>query len=1053
MSKSNGSVTVAGAASQRDPGGAYDRARHGIHNLRRPEVIAEPRRYWEAISELPPLFYDEVGAVWVCSGYQESVDILANHRTFSSARYHSGRDLEERGMAGLVPTAEMMSVQMLFNDPPEHTRLRKALKDEFAPARVARRDAAMREIADGVLATLPESGTLDLVQDFAAELPALLNGHLLGIPDRTADLTRWAEAYDQLISSVSTFPSRADLATVPVLGQALAALRALAGDRRAAPGQDLISTLVTALHDDPDPLALTAANALVLVGGGYQTLTHLVSTALLLLQRHPDQMRRLRADHSLIDSTVNEVMRLDGSSQYVGRHALREAHVGGVRIAAGENVLVLLGAAGLDPRKFPRPTAFDIGRNQGRHLGFGSGPHYCLGAPFAERLAGWAILGFLERYESYAPAAGEAPVWGPHANTRCLLHARLTVSRGTRGAGEPAGDRVRHQILAEWNQPDTGPATPQCWHLLFERMARLAPGAVAVEDEGVPHTYGEVDAQANALAHRLREHGVEPEAVVAVCMRRSAALIVAMLAVAKAGGAFLLVEDACPGERLRAMLEEVTTRLILADGTTADRLAALGLPAKLLRPEAGPGEPEPPITGVTQGNTAYVVFTSGTTGRPKAIATDHQGLANVHVAQRRVLRIRPDDRVLQFLSLNFDGCVSEIVLALLCGATLVMAGTARRTPGPPLARLLRERAVTAAIMTPSVWSVLPDDALPALRIVAFAGERLSPRLVRRWSAPGRRLLNLYGPAEAAIWTTWHECSAEDGEDGADPPIGRPIEGKRVYVLDEHRELLAPGHEGELYVGGIGLGRYLGHPDRMTEAFVPDPFAAHPGRLLYRTGDICAWRPDGTLEYRGRRDRQVKVRGQRVELDEVERILERAPGVHACQVFERDGRLEASVMVEPERWQETEVRAHLADHLHSGMIPARFTVTDRLALTGNGKRAAAPQAEPPPRVTTAPLAEEAPSAEVAPRADTASRGDREISRITWQIAQLYSSCLRLPPSSVKLETDFFSVGADSLAMAEFLTALEARFDIRLDVEQLLADPTLADLARLVGERGR
>ena len=1019
MTIPNGSVAVASG---------YDRTRHGIHNLRRPEVIAEPWRYWAAISELPPIFYDQVGAVWVCSGYQESVEVLSGHRTFSSARYHPGRDLSERGMANLVPTAEMMAVQILFSDPPAHTRLRRALKDEFTPARVARHDESLRRIADGLLATLPESGPLDLVQDFAAQLPALLNGYLLGVPDRTADLSRWAEAYDQLISSLSTFPSRADLPTVPVIDEALAALRELAGERRATPGDDLITTLVTALRDDPDPLALVAANALVVVGGGYQTLTHLVTTALLLLQRNPDQLRRLRAEPTLIDSCVAEVMRLDGSSQYVGRHALRDAQVGDVRIGAGESVLVLLGAANLDPRKFPDPAAFDIGRSQGRHLGFGSGPHYCIGAPFAERLAGWAILGFLDRYGSYAPATGDAPVWGPHANTRCLLRAPLTVSGPARPAAAAADERVRHQILAEWNEPAPGPAEPRCWHLLFERMARLAPGAVAVEDEGVPYAYGDVDARANALAHRLREHGVEPETVVAVCMRRSVALIVAMLAVAKAGGAFLLAEGDCPGERLRAMLGQAAARLILADDTTADRLAALGLPAALLRPDTAPGAPEPPVTGVTPGNTAYVVFTSGTTGPPKAIATGHLGLANLHVAQRRVFRIRPDDRVLQFLSLNFDGCVSEIVLALLCGATLVLAGAAPRTPGPPLARLLRERGVTVAIMTPSVWSVLPGDPLPALRVAAFAGERLRSGLVRRWSAPGRRLLNLYGPAEAAIWTTWHEC-AGDGQDGADPPIGRPIAGRRVYVLGEDRELVPPGCEGELYIGGTGLGRYLGSADRMTAAFVPDPFGGGPGSLLYRTGDICAWRPDGTLEYRGRRDRQVKIRGQRVELDEVERILERAPGVDECEVFERDGRLEARVVARPDGWHETDVRSHLGEHLHSGMIPARFTVTGTLGLTGNGKRAPAPA--------------------VAGR----SEPERAASRITWQIAQLFSSCLGRPPSEVKLDTDFFTAGADSLAMAEFLTALEARFDVRLDIEQLLVAPTLAGLARLVGERGR
>ncbi|MFF1376344.1 amino acid adenylation domain-containing protein [Streptomyces sp. NPDC058308] len=1092
------------------PAAGYDRARHGIHNLRRAEVIADPRLYWKAISELPPVFYDEVGGVWVCSGYAESVEILANHRAFSSARHHSPDDLAARGMSGIVPTAEMLSAQFLFNDPPDHTRIRSALRGEFAPAAMDRQDPALRAIADRVLATLPDHGPIDLVRDFAERLPEHLMTHLLGMAGRGTELTEWADAYERLLSSVSTFPSRADLETVPLLDKALAGLRELAAERLAAPGDDLVSTLATALRDDfafgpaqeppAELLQLVAANALVLVAGGYQTLTHLVSSGLLLLAENPEQLRRLRQDPSLVDSAVAEVLRIDGSSQYVGRHAVRDIEVGGARMGAGDGVLVLLAAANLDPRKFTDPTAFDIARSEGRHLGFGSGPHYCLGAPFAERLARWALLGFIERYERFglSPAESDPVEWGPHCNTRSRRRATVLVGRTSETAptadavptveAVPVADAVptvqtvpvadavpavavkalsdleRHQIVAEWN--DTGAddgAAQVCWQLLFEERARLAPDSTAVEDEGVAYSYADIDALANGAAHRLRDLGVEPETVVAISMERSVRLVVAILAVAKAGGAFLLAAADCPGERLRTMLEQTSARLVVADDATGDRIAALGVPADVVRLDPAARAAAPPITGVAPGNTAYVVFTSGTTGRPKAIANSHEALTNLHIAQRKVFRIRPEDRVLQFLSLNFDGCISEVVLALLCGATLVVARTAQLTPGPPLLRLLRERRVSAAIMTPSVWSVLGHDPLPGLRVAAFAGERLPGALVRRWTAPGRRLLNLYGPAEAAVWSTWHECAGED-----DPPIGRPVAGKRVYVLDEEHRLLPAGSPGELYIAGTGVGRYLGRPDLMAESFVPDPFAGRPGRLMYRSGDLCVWREDGTLEYVGRRDRQVKIRGQRVELYEVERVLEKAPGVSSCHAVERDNRLHAFVVPErPGSWDEQAVRRHLAERLHVGMIPTVFTVTEELPLTSNGKvgqrhetaapgkptaaeRVLAPEPAPPRQVAPEP----APPATSAPAtaAVSASAPDTDAgsTRVTWELAQLLSTCLRVPQAQVKLDTDFFAAGGDSLAMAEFMAAAEDRFGVVIDIQRLLDEPTLVGLVQLVSE---
>jgi amino acid adenylation domain-containing protein len=609
----------------------------------------------------------------------------------------------------------------------------------------------------------------------------------------------------------------------------------------------------------------------------------------------------------------------------------------------------------------------------------------------------------------------------------------------------------RHQLVTEWNETSApvGTAASVCWHVLFEERVRLTPDAIAVEDQGVPYSYARIDALANGNAHRLRALGIEPESVVAVTMRRSVDLVVALLAVAKAGGAFLLADPACPTERLKTMLEQAHVRVVLTDDMTADRIEGLDVSAAVTLLDRTTQAAEPPITGVMPGNTAYVVFTSGTTGQPKAIINSHESLANLHIAQRRVFQVHPQDRVLQFLSLNFDGCVFEIVLALLCGGTLLLASNEELMPGPSLARLLRERRVTIAVMTPSVWAVIPQLELPDLRIAAFVGERLRGDLVRRWRVRGRRLLNLYGPAEAAIWSTWHECSDDDA-----PPIGRPVHGKRVYVLDDDRRLLPVGSPGELYIGGAGVGRYLGRPDRMADSFVPDVFADEPGRLLYRTGDVCVWRADGVLEYVGRRDRQVKIRGQRVELDEVERVLERAPGVSACLVTERDGRLTAIVVPSsPGAWLEADVRTYLAAHLHTGMIPATLTLADRLPITSNGK--AGHDASEPAHAQAIEPGGAGPAA-ASPRgvsqpAEDRTQGTDGPSYVTWELARLFSSCLGLPQAAVKLDTDFFSAGGDSLGMAEFMVSAEERFDVMIRVEELLADPTLAGVVRLVGRR--
>ncbi|GAB2987881.1 amino acid adenylation domain-containing protein [Saccharothrix stipae] len=1044
----------------------YDRARHGTHNLGRAAVVADPLIYIDAVAELGPLFYDQVGGVWVCTGHAESARVLTDHKRFSSARTRKASTLDERGLAAASSAAHIVSEQMLFMDPPDHTAIRSRIREQFTKAQIRARDEVMRRMVDETLADLPGEGVVDLVADYAAKLPAKLVAHLLGMTGDEELLTRWADAYERLLGSLSSLPDVRDREVVTVLDEAVAGFRDQARRRMADPGDDLISALVEGIDGTDDELFSVAANCIVLVGGGYQTLTHLVTTGLLQLHDHPEQLRALRAEPELIDSAVDEFMRRNGSSQYLARLAVEDVELAGATIRAGQTVLVHLAAANLDPRAFDRPRDLDIRRGGTRHLGFGMGRHYCVGAPYAERLGGWAIRGFLDRYPHYQPA-GEVE-WGHHANTRCPAHAPVEVRAALPAAEEPTAppaaevrtappatevrtapavlsDVERHRVTVEFNDHSAPLGPHAVWHQVFEHRARLAPDSVAVDDRGHEHTYGEIDRRANALAHDLRARGVQPESVVGVVMERTVDFVVSVLAVAKAGGAFMLAEPTCPPERLRAMVEEADARIVLTEvDTSAER-------------------DDPPVTGVTAGNTAYVVFTSGTTGRPKAIAINHEGAVNLHVGQRRIFRLAPTDRVLQFLSPNFDGCFADMILALLNGATLVVAPTAQLVVGPPLVRLLAQRKVTAVILTPSVWLALPDAPLPDLRVVAAAGERLTTAVLARWLVPGRRFLNLYGPAETAVMATWHECT----DTGTTPTIGRPVANKRVYVLDADLRPVPIGEPGELCVGGLGVGRYLSRAELMRERFSPDPFAAEPGRLLYRTGDRARWLPDGSIEYLGRRDRQVKIRGQRVELDEVERVLEASPGVEAAVVAERGGRLEAQVVGDLD---ETVVWKHLRMHLHSGMVPATLTVVAELprSITGKADRAGTPAepphtepassepantelacpahsvnptpepiAEPIPQVATTGLAEPTPEPTPAP--------DRRRARLTWRIAQFFASCVGIRQAEVKADSDFFALGGDSLAVATLLTKIEQEVDQVLDVEQLLADPTPARIS--------
>ncbi|MEO6091196.1 MAG: amino acid adenylation domain-containing protein, partial [Umezawaea sp.] len=503
----------------------------------------------------------------------------------------------------------------------------------------------------------------------------------------------------------------------------------------------------------------------------------------------------------------------------------------------------------------------------------------------------------------------------------------------------------RRLVVEEWNR--TGAAYPRhaCVHELFEAQVERTPDAVAVvfgEEEAL--SYAELNRRANRLAHHLRERGVGPDARVAICVERSPEMVAGVLGVLKAGGAYVPLDPSYPADRLRSMLQDSAPGVVLTQTSIVAAQEGLfsGVDAEVLALDAPSWEEQaatnPERAGLTPGHLAYVIYTSGSTGTPKGVMVAHRNVANLVAAQARTLGVDPASRVLQFASFSFDACVFEMVMALCGGASLHLPPGVDLLAGEALERVVERGRITHVTLPPAVLPTISGAAdLSSLEVMVLAGEALPEAAVKRW-AGGRRLLNAYGPTEAAVWTTFHECRADEG---GNPPIGRPISNARVYVLDDMGEPAPTGVAGELYIGGAGVARgYRDRPALTAERFVPDPFGGEAGARLYRSGDRVRWMADGKLEFLGRADFQVKVRGFRVEPGEIEARLREHAGVREAVVVARDHapgekRLVAYVVGDDTPGADV-LRAHLGETLPEYMVPAAFVRLERWPLTSNGK---------------------------------------------------------------------------------------------------------------------
>ena len=603
------------------------------------------------------------------------------------------------------------------------------------------------------------------------------------------------------------------------------------------------------------------------------------------------------------------------------------------------------------------------------------------------------------------------------------------------------GAAERAQILHGWNSSTLSWPAGRCIHELIEQQVERTPQALALAFGGSTLSYAELDARANQLARHLVAIGVRPDARVAIALPRGPEMVVAVLATLKAGGAYVPMDLGYPADRLAWMREDSAPVALI---TRRDARAVLGSLAQditliELDAEAQPwsGQPrgklDPAELGLCPSHLAYVIYTSGSTGRPKGVMIEHAGLCSLAAALIEGFGVRSDSRVLQLASFSFDACISEIVMALCCGATLCLP-----RPGALVGRELREvlesERITHATIVPSVLATLPSDAqLPHLQTLVVAGEAVGRDLVERW-APGRRMVNAYGPTETTVCASMQDC---DPAQPGSPGIGRAIANIRIYILDAWGEPVPIGVVGELYIGGGAVARgYLNRPELSAERFVADPFAppdASPAARMFRTGDLGRWRPDGSIEFLGRNDHQVKIRGLRIELGEIEATLAAHPAVRQVAVLARDDagpgrRLVAYVASEaaPEELLAA-LRARLREALPEHMMPASFVVLARMPMTPNGKLDR--QALPAPVPAT-------------PAADaTAPRNPVEQS--IWAIWRTL-----LGHASFGVLDSFFDAGGDSLLAVELHAQLEAQFAMKLPVSLVLEAPSVALQAALL-----
>ncbi|MBW4636661.1 MAG: amino acid adenylation domain-containing protein [Gloeocapsa sp. UFS-A4-WI-NPMV-4B04] len=616
----------------------------------------------------------------------------------------------------------------------------------------------------------------------------------------------------------------------------------------------------------------------------------------------------------------------------------------------------------------------------------------------------------------------------------------------------------RYQLLMEWSEGrEQGAGGNEEFirthdlrldlsiHELFEAQVERTPDAVAVVFEDQQLTYHELNARANQLAHYLQSVGVKPEVLVGLCVERSLEMVVGLLGILKAGGAYLPLDPTYPSQRLAFMVEDAQISVLL----TQEKLVA-GLPEQgtriCLDAEWGlisRESRENRVGGVTPENLAYVIYTSGSTGRPKGVMIQHHSLVNFTKTAIATYALTQRDRILQFASISFDAAAEEIYPCLSCGATLVLRTDEMLSSGSRFEQKCRDLALTVLDLPTAYWHELTEDLATAdlvlpqsLRLVIIGGEQALGERVITWQkyAGNSTLVNTYGPTETTVVATTYKLAADIF---SKLPIGRAISNVQTYVLDRCLKPVPIGVAGELYISGVNLARgYLNRPELTAQKFIPHPFSTQLGARLYKTGDLVRYLPDGNIEFLGRTDEQVKSRGFRIEIGEIETVLSQHPEVKETAIAARedvpsDKRLVAYVVARQQLAPTTsDLRRFLSEKLPPYMIPAVFVQIAALPLTPSGK--VDRRSLPVPSVRS-----EVEVAHAMPQTE-----------VEQAIATVWQQVLNI--AKVGIHDNFFEIGGHSLLMLKVNSQLREIFKTDLSIVEMFRYPTINSLANYFGQ---
>jgi amino acid adenylation domain-containing protein len=595
------------------------------------------------------------------------------------------------------------------------------------------------------------------------------------------------------------------------------------------------------------------------------------------------------------------------------------------------------------------------------------------------------------------------------------------------------------QITIEWNRSETEFPRNASIDELFENRAGQRPESIAVEDQVTRWTYRELNKRSNQIAHFLREAGATAESLVAICMERSVQMIAGMLAILKAGSAYVPIDPAYPAERRSLMLEGVP--LLLTTKKLAGKFVHCAVRVICVDDERVLQASAENLPRLSIGESlAYVIYTSGSTGQPKGVAVMHRGVIRLF-CNSNFLAIEESDVVAQTLNVCFDAAMQEIWGALLNGARLVILDKESMLSPSRFQQELERRGITVLTLIRALFNLLAREAPGAfakLNYVVLGGEPADPRSVAAVLkyGPPKHLLNAYGPTEASVAATCMEVRAVF-EGAISIPIGRPISNTTIYLLDGHQIPVPIGVAGEIYIGGPGVARgYVGAPQLTAERFIDDPFSNELGARLYKTGDLARWLSDGTIDLIGRADAQVKIRGFRIEPSEIEAVLKQHPGVRDAVVLLQgdapgEKRLVAYVADERLRLNATELRDFLKSKLPDYMLPAKIVVLEKFPLNSNGKIDR--HALPKPGAT---------------RCEKVFVGARD--SVEAQLVAVWESALGIQPIGVT--DDFFQIGGHSLMAAHIFTEIESTLGKNLPLATLFQTPTIEKLAAALRQKG-